>query len=562
MAKYALLIGNSIFVDDQNFPQLSAAANDVSDFPAVLKEYGNFEVIETLLDANVDKIKYAIEDFYTNQAQRGDLTLLYYSGHGYKSLSGEYFLVARNTNVSVIFATGIEEVFIRNVMRGSRSRHHIIIFDSCFSGKFIKGRKGGKEPLLLEDLKGEATALLTSSGAVEYSYIKEQGRNSLFTHYLLEGIRTGQADEDRDGEIKVNELFDYAAHRVKIERPDQIPMIAFSKRDTEIVIAKNPKELDAVRSFVQSRVIKEHFYPIYIPAHGLDGYEYLELLGRGSSSEVYKVRSKQDGKILALKKFDSPNTLSKDRFEYEVEIGKRLQHPHIVQVYDGRDENGIWYMVMEYMEGGTLQNRLSSKQPLSIDSAIQIIGQICDAVYYVHQRGLYDLNIKPYDILFNNDQVSKLSDFGFTRRIQSGQQAAPDRDLGSVAIIMAPEQWTKGESDHRTDIFALGAILYQMTTGQLPFHNKNNSPPRIMYSILNEPPFPPRNINPNIPNQVEQVILRAMEKDPEQRFSSAQEMALALGLTTADFYEPSRSPNYSEKPRFSLNRLKNFIKKS
>lgn len=243
--RLALLIGNNEFSEPETFLQLRTPVNDVLDLSAILREHGNFEIVNTLLDKNSDTIKKAIENFY-NLAERGDLTLLYYSGHGYRDKGGRLYLAARDTQTSQLLSTGVREQFIHDAMSYSRSRHRVVVLDCCFSGAFIKGKKSGTEPLLLEKLKGEASAVLASSGTIQYSF-EEEGRNSLFTRYLAEGIATGEADEDKDGVISLEELFGYVDPRVRGKRPEQTPMIEISTRGSQIFIAKNPNPVVTVQ---------------------------------------------------------------------------------------------------------------------------------------------------------------------------------------------------------------------------------------------------------------------------------------------------------------------------
>jgi hypothetical protein len=236
--RLALLIGNARFTDTETFPVLRTPTYDARDFASVLEKHGDFEIVGLHLDEEAQIIRREIERFF-NQAQRGDLTMLYYSGHGYKDTKGYLYLVAKDTQTQELLTTGVRESFVRDAMSYSKSRHKVIVLDCCFSGALIEGRRSGAESLILEELTGEVTALLTSSSTIQYSF-EEQDRNSIFTQYLLEGIETGQADENGDGVISVDELFEYVAPRVEARRPEQTPMKRVSARASEVYIAKNP----------------------------------------------------------------------------------------------------------------------------------------------------------------------------------------------------------------------------------------------------------------------------------------------------------------------------------
>jgi len=248
MARLALVIGNATFEDRQNFPGLRAPLNDARQVAKVFKECGQFQISDLLLDEPADRIQLAINRFY-RQADRGDLTLLYYSGHGYREDSGRLYLAARNTRADYVLATGISNIYINDAIRVSKSRFRVIILDCCYSGLFIGGEKGSS--LVLDELTGEASAIMTSTDRITPSFEdkeKEGDRDSFFTRYLLEGIRTGEADQDEDGVIGIDELFHYAQHRLRDVRPGQSPMLDWKEREGSIFLAETPVErMEAIR---------------------------------------------------------------------------------------------------------------------------------------------------------------------------------------------------------------------------------------------------------------------------------------------------------------------------
>ncbi len=236
--RLALLIGNATFQHQNTFSPLRTPVNDAKDFANILRKYGDFEILNTLINANAASIIAAIDDLF-GVAERGDLVLLYYSGHGYRGRTGNYYLASKDSHADRMRSTSIPAFWIHNIIKGSRSRHKAIILDCCFSGAFIKGRKkAGTERLQLTELKGEAEAILASSSTIQYSF-EEGGRNSLFTQYLIEGIETGAADFSGDGKITIEELFHYAEQNVRVQRPGQTPMKEISIREDSLVIAKN-----------------------------------------------------------------------------------------------------------------------------------------------------------------------------------------------------------------------------------------------------------------------------------------------------------------------------------
>lgn len=249
LARRALLIGNATFDNQGEFPDLRTPVNNVQDFATVLEKYCDFEIAETVINETAGNIRETVVDFF-HQTERGDLTLLYYSGHGYRDQHDRYYLTAKDSQTDKMMITAVRESFIHDVMSESHAKHFIIILDSCFSGGFINGQMSAIVPLSLSELKGEARIVLASSSKVQYSFEgEEDGRNSLFTRYLIEGIATGQADIDQDGRISIEELFYYAESKVRAARREesnylkQTPLMESGIRESEvIIIANNLKE--------------------------------------------------------------------------------------------------------------------------------------------------------------------------------------------------------------------------------------------------------------------------------------------------------------------------------
>lgn len=238
--RLALLIGNTKFDAPENFPKLRTPANDVQDFARCLSRHGKFQIIDKLINKNVEVLKQAIEDFYINRAKRGELTLLYYSGHGFRDKDGKFYLATKNTQFRRPWTIGIEDDFIRQVIHNSSCKHNVIVLDCCHSGAFIEGRKSGTEPLLFEKLEGITTAILASSRAAEYSF-ESKGRNSLFTYHLINGIKTGKADKDNDGRVSVQELFDYAELKVRNLYKTQSPIMNLITSKSKVTVSWCPQ---------------------------------------------------------------------------------------------------------------------------------------------------------------------------------------------------------------------------------------------------------------------------------------------------------------------------------
>lgn len=282
-----------------------------------------------------------------------------------------------------------------------------------------------------------------------------------------------------------------------------------------------------------------------IKVHDFGNYKQIETLGRGGASIVYKAVSKQDGETVAIKVLKDPDPYIRDKFRKEgQEIAQMLRHPRIVRVYGGGESQGVLYLVMELMEGKTLRERLKGN-PLPLSQAISITGQMCEALGYAHSMGIYHRDIKPENIFFSSpssNEEAKLGDFGIARMAQSVTRTASGWLLGTPPY-MSYEQAKGHQIDGRSDIYSLGVVLYEMTTGRCPFMAED--PLAIVDKHIKEYPTSPRNINSNLPSYVEDVIMRALEKDRRQRFQSANEMAQALGYNGATYSKKNLQPDYA-----------------
>ncbi len=257
-------------------------------------------------------------------------------------------------------------------------------------------------------------------------------------------------------------------------------------------------------------------------------YERVATLGSGGAAIVYKAISRHDRQVVAVKVLQQFDPYLRKKFQKEMEIGVLLHHPHIVRIYGGGESQGVFYIVMEYMDGGTLRDRMYPGQSLASDQVITIVGQVCDALQYAHRMGVYHRDIKPENIFFSSDGQVKLGDFGIARLAQSVTRTASGWLIGTPPY-MSYEQAKGHPIDGRSDLYSLGVVLYEMVTGRCPFMADN--PLAIVDKHIMERPIPPSRINPGVPHHIESVIMRALEKDRNRRFRTAEEMARALGYT-------------------------------
>lgn len=263
----------------------------------------------------------------------------------------------------------------------------------------------------------------------------------------------------------------------------------------------------------------------------LDGrYEIGDLLGVGGMAYVYKAYDTIDDRVVAIKILKDEflgNEEFMRRFKNESKAIAVLSHPNIVKVYDVSFGDRIQYIVMEYIDGITLKDYIERQHDIKWKEAVHFIGQILAALQHAHEKGIIHRDVKPQNIMLLQDGTIKVTDFGIARFAKNETRTMTDKAIGSVHYI-APEQARGDLTDAKADIYSVGVMLYEMLTGQLPFEADNAVSVAIMQ--LQQDPTPPRQINPAIPEGLEEITLKAMQKDPAQRYQSAAEMLRDLGL--------------------------------
>jgi eukaryotic-like serine/threonine-protein kinase len=277
----------------------------------------------------------------------------------------------------------------------------------------------------------------------------------------------------------------------------------------------------------------------------LDQYELTELLARSGMASIFKAIDQRTGSTVAVKvphmQYESDIAFYQ-RFEREEQIGQKLEHPNIVRVLTPESKSRL-YLVMEFAEGRSLRAILQKEKKLGVAMALDLTRQIASALVYMHSRGIVHRDLKPDNVLIGEDGKVKLLDFGIAmdeeaRRLTwfglSPPVGTPD--------YMAPEQVRGKRGDARTDVYALGTMLYEMITGELPYSAGNVH--AMMRAKLNEDPRPPRDAMPGIDPQIEEIILRSIDRAPRERYATAREML-------ADLEDPSRAVlrDRSERPQ-------------
>jgi serine/threonine protein kinase len=274
-------------------------------------------------------------------------------------------------------------------------------------------------------------------------------------------------------------------------------------------------------------------------------YEIVGELGRGAMGVVYKATDPVIGRTVAVKtiKLSEEGTgLSRPelliRFQTEARAAGLLTHPNIVVVFDAGEEDGLYYITMELVEGKSLQAHLDGGQAFALPRVLRIMEQTCSALQFAHERNVVHRDIKPANIMLTADDTVKVTDFGTAKILQFGTMQQTAHVMGTPSY-MSPEQVKGRAVDGRSDIFSLGVLLYEMVTGEKPFPGQNIT--TVIYKIVNEEPVPPRQIDPSIHPGISAVVMKALAKEPETRYQSCREML--EGLRNYRSVAPGASPD-------------------
>ncbi|MBW4083978.1 Stk1 family PASTA domain-containing Ser/Thr kinase [Paenibacillus sp. S150] len=259
--------------------------------------------------------------------------------------------------------------------------------------------------------------------------------------------------------------------------------------------------------------------------HELGGrYQVIERIGGGGMALVYRAHDILLNRNVAIKVLRNQFVHDEEfirRFRREAQSAASLSHPNVVSIYDVGQEDEIHYIVMEYIEGKNLNEIIKERAPLQVDESVRIASQICDALDHAHQNQIIHRDIKPHNILIGRNGRVKVTDFGIARAVTSTTITQTGSVVGSVHYF-SPEHAKGVTTGEKSDLYSLGIVLYQMLTGVLPFLGE--SPISVALKHLQEEFEEPRLLNPLIPQSVENVILRSMRKNPEERYQSAKEM--------------------------------------
>lgn len=261
----------------------------------------------------------------------------------------------------------------------------------------------------------------------------------------------------------------------------------------------------------------------------IKNYQIIEEIGRGGMATVYKAWQPSLSRDVALKIL--PPYFAHDeelllRFRHEARAVAKLRHPHIIQVFDFHEEAEWFYLAMEYVAGGSLQQKLARAGRLDSGSALKLLAQVAEGLHHAHEKGFVHRDIKPSNILLTEEGQAVITDFGIVKALEgTGFTKTAQGGMGT-SEYMSPEQAKGNPVGRRSDLYSLGVVLYEALVGSPPFVGE--SPLSVMHSQIYDDPAKPAERNPNISPAIEEIIMKLLAKEPEERFASGLEVVAAL----------------------------------
>uniref|UniRef100_E6PH55 Putative Mitogen-activated protein kinase kinase kinase n=1 Tax=mine drainage metagenome TaxID=410659 RepID=E6PH55_9ZZZZ len=277
-------------------------------------------------------------------------------------------------------------------------------------------------------------------------------------------------------------------------------------------------------------------------------YEIGELLGRGGTADTYRALDKKLGREVAVKVLIERSSDTIERLLGEARAMARLNHPRIVAVFDAGEDEGYPYIIMELMRGRNLADLRSGE--LKYKQALGFVCDILEGLDYAQSQGIVHRDIKPSNVMLDeNSERVKLTDFGLARRASDVTQTTRTGQIIGTISYLAPERFLSKPADVRSDLYSVGILMYEIFTGTLPFRNDREDIVATMYSHVHDTPTPPREINRNIPEALERVILRSIEKDPGKRYQTAHEFYIDVDMLRTGQVAPVVAPVPSQVAR-------------
>jgi beta-lactam-binding protein with PASTA domain/predicted Ser/Thr protein kinase len=256
-------------------------------------------------------------------------------------------------------------------------------------------------------------------------------------------------------------------------------------------------------------------------------YRVMRKLGSGGMADVYLAEDEELGRRVAIKILNDRHANDEqfvERFRREAKNAAGLSHPNIVSIYDRGEAEGTYYIAMEFLDGRSLKELLIARGPMPIDNAVSYTRQILNALRFAHKKGVVHRDIKPHNVMADPDGRLKVTDFGIARAGTS--QMTEAGAIVGTAQYLSPEQARGAAVDQRSDVYSVGIVLYEMLTGHVPFNGE--TPVEIAMKHLSEAPRPPSTMRPDVSPDLDMIVLRALAKNPDDRFQSAEEMDAEL----------------------------------